>query len=239
MIKNGQSNRYWNYFLALEHDLELTSRYIEFCEANLNVFSIELAHLLIAAASEVDVLAKCICEMIAPNDPRENIYHYRAAMLAEEIRPVIGMGGRPIDNPAYKPRIFELRVTVPQYGLSFRPWENWKNPVQNCRDDNPRWWWAYNKVKHERNDYFQEATLQNALNAMGGLLIMNYYHCRLVIREGKERHRWQYRGKIMTTHLQPEAQFMRLPETFYESIWAALGEVAMSIPSEPDPNPAD
>jgi len=60
-----------NYFLALEQDLERTSRYIEFCDANLKVFSIELAHLLLAAASEVDVLAKCVCEIVAPTAARD------------------------------------------------------------------------------------------------------------------------------------------------------------------------
>ena len=40
---------HWNYFVALEHDLEAASRYVEFCERNFDVFSIELAHLLFAA----------------------------------------------------------------------------------------------------------------------------------------------------------------------------------------------
>jgi hypothetical protein len=46
---------HWNYFLALERDLEVVSRYVEFSRPNFQVFSIELAHLLFAAASEVDV----------------------------------------------------------------------------------------------------------------------------------------------------------------------------------------
>ena len=50
----------------MEDDLDTLSRYIEFDSANLNVFSIELAHLLFAAASEVDVLAKRICELANP-----------------------------------------------------------------------------------------------------------------------------------------------------------------------------
>jgi hypothetical protein len=35
---------HWNYFLALEKDLETVSRYIEFSRDNLNTYSIELAH---------------------------------------------------------------------------------------------------------------------------------------------------------------------------------------------------
>jgi hypothetical protein len=51
---------HWNYFIALEEDMQALSRYIEFCDDNLDVYSIELAHLLFAAASEVDVLAKSV-----------------------------------------------------------------------------------------------------------------------------------------------------------------------------------
>ena len=47
---------HWNYFLALDRDLEVVSRYVEFTKPNFNVYSIELAHLLFAAASEVDVV---------------------------------------------------------------------------------------------------------------------------------------------------------------------------------------
>jgi hypothetical protein len=85
MIKVKANKLHWNYFLALEQDLEAASRYIEFCDANLKVFSIELAHLLLAAASEVDVLAKCICEIVAQADyqsaiqPIDNRRHARSA----------------------------------------------------------------------------------------------------------------------------------------------------------------
>jgi len=57
-----QSKIHWNYFLALERDLEIVARYVEFTKPNFKTFSIELAHLLFAAASEVDVVAKLLCE---------------------------------------------------------------------------------------------------------------------------------------------------------------------------------
>src|SRR5438132_12157267 len=68
---------HWNYFLALERDMESASRYIEFCEANFSIFSIELAHLLFAAASEVDVVAKLLCKQIAPGASPKNINDYK------------------------------------------------------------------------------------------------------------------------------------------------------------------
>jgi len=49
---------HWNYFLALEHDLDQASRFIEFSEQNFPVYSIELAHIFLATCSEIDVVQK-------------------------------------------------------------------------------------------------------------------------------------------------------------------------------------
>ena len=56
MITFGTPKHHWNYFLAIEKDLEHLSRYIEFSDANLGTYSIELTHLLLSASSEVDVV---------------------------------------------------------------------------------------------------------------------------------------------------------------------------------------
>lgn len=142
---------HWNYFLALEADCQKLARYIEFAENNYPIYSIELAHLLFAAASEADVAAKLICKQIGQSiDPR-NVDDWRNIL-----------------KPAF-PKIERMCVTIPRHGIRFRPWENWG------LNQNPIWWRAYNNVKHERNAYFQEASLKNALNALGGLYILLLY----------------------------------------------------------------
>ena len=78
MIEVSKSLIHWNYFLALEKDLEATSRYIEFIETNFKTYSIELAHLLLASSSEIDVVIKGLCALIAPGEERNNINDYRA-----------------------------------------------------------------------------------------------------------------------------------------------------------------
>ena len=152
MIHASVGKLHWNYFIALERDLEVVSRYIEFTTHNFDVYSIELAHLLFAAASEVDVLAKLVCQHVLPQAPHGNINEYRAALL-----------------PAFSD-LPKAQVFVPRYGLTLTPWDNWAGP------DNPDWWRSYNNVKHARDAHFQEATLKNALNALGALLIVTYIH---------------------------------------------------------------
>jgi hypothetical protein len=127
MVQSTTSKLHWNYFLALEKDMETVSRYIEFAEPNLAVYSIELAHLLFTASSEADVVCKLLCGKIAPNDARENINDYR----------------RILKNGV--PAICTENVFVLRYGLALTPWVNWTHHP----DSNPDWWRAYNNVKHQ------------------------------------------------------------------------------------------
>ena len=163
------------------------SRYVEFAKANEETFSIELARLLFAAASEVDVLAKLICAQLAPDKRPNSIVGYKPILLA-------GLADLPTTT-----------VYIPRYGLEFEPWANWAGT------SSPDWWVAYNKVKHQRNTHFARATLKNAWNAVGGLLILvtNYYSRELAAGDGplslKE-----------TTHLlEPEPALVRLDESHY------------------------
>ena len=125
----------WNYFLALESDLEELSRYVEFTEDNFSAYSLQMARLLLTASSEVDVVAKMLCEIIGKTPRRENINEYRKNI-----------------KPTFK-EIPDFKVSVPRYGLTSHPWENWK------KDTIPVWWEGHNKVKHNRNAHLMPGTV--------------------------------------------------------------------------------
>lgn len=187
-VKKNDQKFYWNYYLALEHDLEAVSRYIEFCESNFSVYSMELARLLFSAASEVDVIAKLLCEFLAPDLKPKNIEKYKN---------ILNQG-----MPDFK----HTEVFLPRYGLSFRPWEEWGGT------GHPSWWHAYNNVKHQRDANFNEATLKNALNALGGLLIIefHYYSNALSKIQGEVLPRTQTMAKLF-----PQSSLLRLPNGYY------------------------
>lgn len=187
-IQTTSAKVHWNYFLAVERDLEIASRYIEFSEQNFETYSIELAHLLLAVASEVDVVAKLVCRQMEEGANVQNMDDYRNIIMNTY------------------PEAARLPILVPRYGLSFKPWENWG------RDVNPNWWRSYNKVKHERNVHFNQATLQNVLNAIGALLILvhRYYQTELSTNEGE-----LLGEKDTSGQLTPESVLVRLPDNFY------------------------
>jgi len=190
MIHATKSKIHWNYFIALEQDLEVVSRYIEFSEHNFSVYSIELARLLFAAASEVDVMAKLLCKRFQPTTSLDNINEYRGVLLDK------------------LPGLPTIEVSITRYGLSFKPWENW----QQSNNRNPLWWGSYNKVKHQRDTHFNKATLKNALNALGALLVLVYcyYSYELAPSNGK-----RLSPKDTMQKLEPESTLLKLPKGYY------------------------
>lgn len=148
VIKQGESTLQWNYFLALEADLERLARFVEFSHANFETFSIEIARLLQSSCSEVDDLARQLCSHFDPSSNADNIDAYRQILRRE------------------MPLLERAVVQVPRYGLELTPWMNWQE------NKSPDWWSAHNKVKHYRNEHFNLANVGNLLNAGAGLLLM-------------------------------------------------------------------
>jgi hypothetical protein len=151
-ISSNKTEAHWNYFLAIEDDLERLSRFVEFDRKNFECFSIEISRILLAAAAEVDIVCKLICKKINPESSADNINQYRYEIL-----------------PAY-PTIPDFKVILVKYGLELTPWEKWSDP-----NGVPVWWTAYNKIKHQRDSEYHRANLKNALNAVSGLFIMVLY----------------------------------------------------------------
>jgi len=158
---------HWNYFLAIEKDLEAISRYIEFSEANLNTYSIELTHILLSASSEIDVIMKQLCTLIDPEKKTNNIDDYKSVIQSHLSSFIVE------------------EITIDRYGLIAKPWESWKGT------ENPIWWRGYNNVKHQRNTHFKEANREIAfydttrqLESASFLRINNedYYYSQLIIR---------------------------------------------------------
>jgi hypothetical protein len=187
-IQETQSFIHWNYFIALENDLAQTSRYIEFEKKNFKTYSIELAHLLLASASEVDVITKGICGLLEPTARAENINHYQRIIRRN------------------LPEFAKETIYVPRFNLTLKPWSNWK------ANQNPLWWRSYNKVKHERSEYFPNANLKNVLNAMGGLLVAVFYFYKLKFKsEGLPIQN----NKDVTQTLGAGLGFMKLQDNYY------------------------
>lgn len=142
---------HWRYFLALDEDLERTSRYVEFCEDNLDCYSLEFSRLLMMASAEVEVVAKQLALRVDPaSDPR-NMGGCRE-ILAGHLRSL----------PSATVYAFNGQMTL-------NPWIEWRDGSR------PEWWQAYTDVKHGRHIHFRQGNLRNALLAVGGLMVLTIF----------------------------------------------------------------
>ncbi|MDJ0798312.1 MAG: hypothetical protein QNJ51_16080 [Calothrix sp. MO_167.B12] len=137
----------WEYFLALEEDLEKCTRFVEFSTHNYKTYSIEFARILLASSSEFDVVVKQICKLINPSKNPSNIRDYQECIINKY------------------PQFADIEIKIPRYNLLFQPWLDWHTPKTS-----PKWWKAYNNVKHERNNHFTDANLKNTLFSVAGLM---------------------------------------------------------------------
>lgn len=160
-IHQTETPQHWNYLLSIEEDLFTLFRFVEPTHSNMTTHSLELARILFSASSEVDVVAKLLCQKLDSDRNAKNINDYRL-IIAGLI-----------------PRFYEVTVHLPRYGLTLNPWENWGG------EENPYWWKAYNNVKHERNEHFQDANLKNTLNSVAALFVLLLFFYREEAQQGQ------------------------------------------------------
>lgn len=161
-ILTAPSQTHWNYFLSIERDLEVLSRYVEFDVRNFDCFSIEIASILLAAGAEVDVVCKQVCRANNPRSRTSSINSYRT-----EINQIL-------------PGLPDFTVLIPRFGLTLQPWDEW-----HSQTGVPHWWTAYNKIKHHRDSHYDRANLKNAINAVAGLFIVVLHLYRQAAIDGE------------------------------------------------------
>ena len=106
--------------------------------------------------SEIDVVMKSICNELG-NSSADNIKGYTPVILSKWSN---------ITQQKVKIRDIELQ-----------PFMNWKDEPNY---KSPDWWKPYNKVKHERIDYYKMANLKNVLNSLAGLFILENYFIKYI-----------------------------------------------------------
>jgi hypothetical protein len=80
--------QHWTLFEVIDEDLQSFSRQVEFAPANFLTYSVTLLRLYLSVCSEIDVVAKLLCQRVgAVLSDRPNMDHYRHALKAQPCRP--------------------------------------------------------------------------------------------------------------------------------------------------------
>ena len=185
--------RYWDYYSALESDFKKISRYIDFSDDNLKTHSIELTRLILSSCSEIDVILKEICSELDENSKRTNIRDYQK-IIKQNL-----------------PDLIQEKVNIGFSFFGIQPFKDWEE------DRTPNWWKMYNEVKHQRNNFYKEANLENALNSISGLfLCTNYYYKMMFSKEMKKVDK-ECTFKEVTMILKSESEFIKFQADYYIS----------------------
>lgn len=146
-INRASTLIHWNFFIALEEDLDRLTRYVDLSGQNDETFSIEIARLFLSASAEVDVVLKQLA------------VKHNAASTAASINAYFS------EITQHCPNFVGFTVLVPRFGLTLNPWINW------TANTPPIWWQDHNKVKHHRHNHFDRATVKNCLNSVAALFV--------------------------------------------------------------------
>ena len=149
-----EHHHFWRYFQTIESDLIRLSRYIELDTANYSTYSVELSRILLAAGSEIDVMMRQLCVAIDTTSKDKTIKKYAERILSKE------------------PDIVSMNVFIPDYNIELNPFSGWTSTR------NPQWWIDYNQVKHNRDNSFNKASLENVLNIVSALFLIEILYYR-------------------------------------------------------------
>ena len=155
--------RIWPFYLRLEKEFINTLTYVEFSTDNFSTYSIEYEKQLLSIGSEIDILCKLLCEEIDPTQHPSNMDRYTLILSGYM-------------------NITSTKIRFCMNQQDYIPFNGWTN------GNNPTWWKAYNKVKHERlfNDNYKKGNLENVFNALAGLYLLNRLYYKKIIQTSLE-----------------------------------------------------
>jgi len=141
---------YIRAFLVMQGDLMRLFESVEPAHQNLNAYSFRIHEILMRAAIEVEANCKAILT--------ENGYAVAGNWNVEDYMKV---------NASHRLSSYEVKLPVWNGAGSTR------NPFAAWAASQPLpWYQAYNRTKHDRHNRFHEATLQHALDAVCGLVVL-------------------------------------------------------------------
>lgn len=165
---------YWSYYIELEEQLVSTKRYVDFSELNNKTFSVEYLKLLQATCGEIDVVAKVLSEYIDPTFMSQRYINIQKWGF------VIQQAFPNIENTAV--RFNNDYIVIPWHHWAYKKHEYRNGSVRYDLakgKDTPKWWRAYNALKHERTSAYRkgktnyvQANLGNVISAMAALYIL-------------------------------------------------------------------
>ena len=180
---------YWEFYLELEDRVQETRRFVEFDEFNHKTYSSNYLMLFQNICSEIDVVGKEIAVHFNPDFESENgtkpinRWWYEIQDNLPEVIREISFASAYSVHPWKDYRV--IRVTS-QQNRNGRLVDVTNYNLQDNTFATPKWWTAYNKVKHKRlmsddeGVNYKKANLLNLSNAIAALYLLEFEYMKKI-----------------------------------------------------------
>lgn len=179
---------YWNYYLELEERMKNTKKYVEFDIYNAEAYSSTYLMLMQAVCSEIDVVGKEIASHFSGDFQKDkekksiNRWWYEIQDTMPDVFRTVSFSDGIERNPWDKYRVVKVVSQKTDKNGNLKDAINY-NLQPKCNGityATPKWWNAYNKVKHKRLDVendvvnYKKANLDNLTNAFAALYLLEF-----------------------------------------------------------------
>jgi len=154
--------QYWPVYERLEREFRKLTFSISLDDANLEVFSMYLAELVLRIGQECENVGKSLAKELGLSPPSGLIEDLNFPRLGTLLCTTV-----PLKTKTVEVRWIYQSLT----NKLLSPFDSWSTGTST----NPAWYVAYNGLKHDRNANFRQATYRNVLEGLAGLFILNLW----------------------------------------------------------------
>lgn len=168
-----QQNLFFPVYKQLEKELDELSYFITFDKKQLKTYSIKISELLLRTVSEIENISKELCkrEKIKFYDKNK---HIRKVVYFndyfEKLEHIFLLSKKYVsfDLDNCNENIFDVKLV---------PFKKDKTYTLNGKTKSIwSWYYAYNKIKHDRVKFFRYANLECLIKALAALFLLNIYY---------------------------------------------------------------
>ena len=158
---------YWDYYMMLEKDVINITKYIKILPVNYKTCSDEIIKVLLSVSAEFEIMCKLICGL--DGNSSKNINDY-LTFLSENIEKFeeYKIKIKTTKSIIIKPFIIIEKTNGPKVTKTLS------------------WWRAYNHVKHNRFEKYEEGSFLNLLNSLAALFFLEMYYIKMLGKENNE-----------------------------------------------------
>lgn len=166
------NNLFFPVYQKLEQEFIDLSFFIFINEEQLKTYSIRIADLLLRTVSECENIASQLCKKEKVEFKQKNGKPKSIVNFSEYIEAL-----DKIYNLKQKYVSFDYaNCSKDAFDSKLSPFDKSEMEINKKKIINWSWYFAYNKIKHDRINYFNLANVENLINALSALFLLNNYN---------------------------------------------------------------